>query len=94
MIILTVFLSQFIPEIRFFEKEGLALLVDPLDFLSRFGAALEVVDDFDPEIVNDALNALVPDHHLLVMALDLMWMASIDQFRDVVEYFCTFSLLM
>lgn len=70
------------------------MLVNPLNILSGFWAALKVLDDFDPYIVNDALNALVPHHHLLVMALDLMRMASADQFGDMIEYLCAFSLLM
>ena len=92
--ILAAFPSHSIMDSRFLKEEGLAILIDPLNILDRLRTALEVHDDLDPEIVDDALDALVPHHHLLVMALDLMRIAGDEQFGDVGEYLSTLPFLM
>lgn len=57
---------------RLSNKEILALSVNLLNFDDGLRMMLKIFDNFEPEVLNDACDALMPIHHFLVMTFDLV----------------------
>lgn len=76
------------------DKKFLAIGVDSLDIISIANIILHLFYDFHFKIIDDALNTLMPHHHLLMMTFDLMRVSRSEKFGDMSEYFYPLSFLM
>ena len=81
-------------DVRLAEKEELGLPIYPFDNRDVFRISLYFSANLHLETVDDIIDSPMPQHHFLVVALDLMSISRLDQEREMLEHFDSLPLCL
>lgn len=76
-----------VDESEFLQEKYFGLGVDSLNDRDILGSGCDFLGDFVPEEVDDGVYVPVPEHHFLMVALDLVRVPSPDHFGEVAKDF-------